>query len=375
MATKIIFKKSSSGGTTPDTTDLQQAEFAVNLADRKLFTKDNSNNIVRVDGAYVSETEPSNGAEGDLWYDTGNNLLKAHNGTSFVSVGELTRVGFVEGALIDLTGDTDITTSGDVTIAVDLEELTDMTPDATASDEFVMLDNSESAGSKQKRKQAGEIGVSVFNNDANYSTTVGTVTSVGITPGSLIDVSGTPVTGSGNITVNVDLSELTDMTDTMEESDEFVVLDTSQNDPQQQRRKAASEIPLSIFNNDDGFLTAESDTLATVTTRGNTTTNSVTVGGLTVNGDATIDSDLTVTGNLTVSGTTTTVNSNEVNIGDSVILLNADLDTDTAPSENGGISVNRGSAADKSFIWNETADAWDLSNETLQNVTLDGGTY
>jgi len=371
MATQIIFKKSSSGGATPDTVDLAQAEFAVNLADRKLFTKDNSNNIVRVDGAYVSGTQPSNGAEGDLWYDTANNSLKAHNGTSFVAVGELTRVGFIEGNLIDLSGDTDITTSGDVTISVDLTELTDMTQTMVGADEFVVLDSDGTPS--QKRKAASEIGLSVFNNDANYSTTTGTVTSIDLTAGNLIDVSGGPVTTSGSIQVDVDLSELTDMTDTMVGTDEFAVLDAGA-----QKRKAASEIDLSIFDNTtSGFISSytETQTLDDVTDLGNTTNNSVTVGGLTVNGDTTIDSDLTVTGNLTVSGTTTTVNSNEVNIGDSIILLNADIsDTDT-PSEDGGFAIKRGNAATKTFKWDESEGKWDLGSETLQNVVLDGGSY
>lgn len=77
------------------------------------------------------------------------------------------------------------------------------------------------------------------------SINVGTVTSVGITAGALIDVTNSPITTSGNITVAVDLSELTDMTATMTGTDEFVVLDSSA-----QRRKAANEIDLSIFSDD-----------------------------------------------------------------------------------------------------------------------------
>lgn len=43
-----------------------------------------------------------------------------------------------------------------------------------------------------------------------YTTNTGTVTSIGITAGTLIDVTGSPVTGSGSITVDVDLSEATE---------------------------------------------------------------------------------------------------------------------------------------------------------------------
>ena len=71
----------------------------------------------------------------------------------------------------------------------------------------------------------------------------GTVTSVGITDGYLIDTSGTnPVTSSGTITVDVDLSELTDMTGTIATDDELVVLDTSETGKDQGKRKLISEV-------------------------------------------------------------------------------------------------------------------------------------
>jgi len=68
--------------------------------------------------------------------------------------------------------------------------------------------------------------------------------------------------------------------------------------------------------------------------------------------------NLTITGNLTVNGTTTTVNSNDVAIGDAVIFLNSDLAADGTPSEDSGITVNRGTESDASLIWDETNDYW-----------------
>ena len=63
-----------------------------------------------------------------------------------------------------------------------------------------------------------------------------------------------------------------------------------------------------------------------------------------------------IAGNLTVNGTTTTVNSNTVNIGDNIITLNSD-ETGT-PSQNAGIEIERGTDTNKTFLWNETNDAW-----------------
>lgn len=77
--------------------------------------------------------------------------------------------------------------------------------------------------------------------------------------------------------------------------------------------------------------------------------------------------NVTITGNLTVSGTTTYVNSTNLNIGDNIITLNADVTNVTAPTENAGIEVNRGSAANVQLRWNETLDIW--------QSTLDGTTY
>jgi hypothetical protein len=156
-------------------------------------------------------------------------------------------------------------------------------------------------------------------------TFVGTVTSVNLTAGTGMSVSGGPITSSGSITVtntapdqtvvltqganvtisgtypnftiastdtnttysagalldlngttfDVDLSELTDMTATMVGTDEFVVLDAGA-----QRRKAANEIGLSVFNNDAGFTTNVGD--ITAVTAGAGLTGGGTSGDVTV---------------------------------------------------------------------------------------------
>ena len=69
--------------------------------------------------------------------------------------------------------------------------------------------------------------------------------------------------------------------------------------------------------------------------------------------------NVVVSGNLTVSGSTTTVDSNTVNIGDNIIVLNTD-ETGT-PSQDAGIEIERGTETNASFLWIEGDDYWKTS--------------
>ena len=85
---------------------------------------------------------------------------------------------------------------------------------------------------------------------------------------------------------------------------------------------------------------------------GNTLSKWDSTNGQFVNSSITDDgTTVTIGANLTVTGTTTYVNSNTVEIGDAIILLNRD-ETGT-PSQNAGFEVERGNATNVSFIWNE----------------------
>ena len=86
---------------------------------------------------------------------------------------------------------------------------------------------------------------------------------------------------------------------------------------------------------------------------------------LQVNSTATFSNNVTISGNLTVSGTTTYVNTATLNIADNIVTLNADVTGATAPSENAGLEVNRGSSANVQLRWNETTDSWEQSNAGL----------
>ena len=112
-------------------------------------------------------------------------------------------------------------------------------------------------------------------------------------------------------------------------------------------------------------ITVNADDIA-ITGAGSLTTNYLTKWNGTGFSNSTITDDgttVTIGGNLTVNGSITYVNSNTVEIGDSIILLNRD--EVSAPSQNGGIEIERGTSANVSFIWNETNDYWSTVTEPL----------
>ena len=67
-----------------------------------------------------------------------------------------------------------------------------------------------------------------------------------------------------------------------------------------------------------------------------------------------------MTGNLTVSGTTTSINTETLTVDDNIIVLNNNVTA--APTENAGIEIERGSETNVVIRWNETDDAWELTN-------------
>ena len=183
-----------------------------------------------------------------------------------------TMSSFVLNTATGLDGGATVTNGGTVNLSLDLSEFTDMTAAMLTTDEFIVLDSGA-----ERRKAAGEIGLSIFSNDAGFITS-SSIPSVG--NGTLTMTTSTGLDGGATFTANqsgnstfavtldlteislgagldstatgltLDLSEFTDMTATMLNTDEFIVLDAGA-----ERRKAAGEINLSIFNNDSGFTT------------------------------------------------------------------------------------------------------------------------
>src|SRR5210317_1435098 len=295
----------SGEGSTPTlAVDLDELTTSTSDADGDFFA------VVDSVGAQKKLTKGNiniSGFNNDSGFTTNTGTVTSVSGGNGLT-GSVTTSGSLDvgaGTLIDVTADA---------VNVDLSELATSTSD-TDGDFFVVVDSANA----QKKLTKGNINISGFNNDSGFTTNTGTVTAVvagtglsgGATSGSAtLNVSGLTVsefagssiqlssesfvdndtslmtsaaiedrilskgytantgditsvtagTGlngggtSGDISLNIDLAELTDMTATMTSSDEFIVLDGGLG-----RRKAASEIGLSIFNNDSGFTTNVGD--------------------------------------------------------------------------------------------------------------------
>lgn len=89
---------------------------------------------------------------------------------------------------------------------------------------------------------------------------------------------------------------------------------------------------------------------------------------LAVTGNATFSNNVTVTGDLIVTGTTTYINTATLNVADNIINLNTDVTG--APSQNAGIEVNRGDAANVQFMWDETNDRWSTNGQPLAVTSI-----
>ena len=98
--------------------------------------------------------------------------------------------------------------------------------------------------------------------------------------------------------------------------------------------------------------------------------------------DAHIDGNLTVTGDVTIMGTTTEIETQEVQISNNFILLNDELDNQTAPPSTltSGIKVNRGSEVNYQFMFAEDSESFRVGKDgdtqpvaTREDAPQDGG--
>ena len=180
-----------------------------------------NNNQLTNGSGYTTCTGTTTASNSQTFTNKCGNISQWTNNSGYTTcTGDIT--GVTAGTLLDGGG-----SSGSVTLNVDLSELSTSTTNGDG-DFFVVVD----ASNNQKKLTKGCIAISEFSNNAGYTTCTGDITNV--SAGTLLDGGGS----SGSVTLNVDLSELTDMTQSWATgSDEFVVLDSGS-----QKRKLSCEI-------------------------------------------------------------------------------------------------------------------------------------
>lgn len=281
-------------------------------------------------------TAPGSPAAGQVYFNStvGDKSIYFYDGTAWVDVGGDLR-SIVAGNAISVSGTRDITVN-------------------------VLYDDSSIGknGSNQLYIKAGGVTNAML---ANSSLTV--TAGAGLTGGGSISLGGSATLNIGagtGITVNADDVAL-DTTSTRNTDHSAVVLTagaglTGGGDITASRTFAVGAGTGITVNADDIAVTGASSLTTNYLAKWNGTgfaNSTITDDGTTV----------TIGGNLTVNGTVTYVNSNTVEIGDNILLLNRD-ETGT-PSQNAGIEVERGTSTNVSFIWNETNDYWSTVTEPL----------
>ncbi len=128
-------------------------------------------------------------------------------------------------------------------------------------------------------------------------------------------------------------------------------------------------------------LTVSGGTVAITDTGGDGTMDGVIIGGTTAAAGSfttlSVSSNATITGNLTVNGTTTTIDSTTLTIEDPLLTLAKNNSGGAANTFDQGLFFNRGSDANVSFLWDESADQFAFAvtsgedGTTAGNVTID----
>ena len=320
---------------------------------------------------------PSSPVSGQIYYNTGSNILYFYNGTEWTPTSGSTEViqdiigsSVVAGTALTATYDD---TAGTTTLKLNNTAVTPgsygsttkiptFTVDAqgrlTAASEADVATNLSIAGdtgtdtvnllTDTLTVAGGEgIDVAVTNNTVTISGEDASTTNKGIASFNASDFTVTSgevslnkdpvITLSGDVTGTGTMTNLGDVTITTTVQPNSVALGTD----------TTGDYVANIQG------TANEITVSPTTGEGTT----VTIG---LPDDVTITNNLTVGGNLNVAGTINSVNTTQVNIVDNKINLNTDFIG--IPLADAGIRVERGDGADVEILWNETSDNWTLTN-------------
>ena len=402
MPGTIIRIKYSDSNNAPANNDLAKSELAYSFASHNLFVGETvgSDIVARAVGVYPAGATAATPVDADLFtfYDDTDNRIKKVTGANLKTyiagaqtLNDLTDVTIASASSaqilvhdgsdsfdnVSISGDATISTSGAISlIAAAVKSVTTdsgaLTP---AGNAFSILggEGMNVTHSSTTITVAGEDattsnkGVASFSS-SDFSVSSGAVSISDVTLGTQTTgnyvgtvtagegIASTGATSGEGIAHSLSLKNSTNLTDT------YVPRWDDGN---------TQFVNGSIFDDGAGTITIKSSNSpesATIRTNGDLILDPAPFDSPYTDSEAT--GNVYVTGNLIVNGTTTTVNSNVVEIGDSIITLNSD--EAGTPSQNGGIEIERGTSANKTLVWNETDDKWTVGSETFVAGTFEG---
>ena len=272
----------------------------------------------------------------------------------------------------DLNGNLTLAPNGTGNISVSNKKITDVaTPTAnTDAANKAYVDNAVSQENIEDLAGAliaagTQNGITVTYDDANNAVN--------------FDVADPTITIAGDVTGSATMTNLGDVTITVAQAADSVDLGTHTTG--NYVASATGGTGVTVTGGTGEGATPSISIGQDVSTTADVTFNNVTVNGVLNSDDITAatmtaSGNVVVQGNLTVNGTTTTVNSNTVDIGDSILTLNSD--EAGTPSQNAGFEVERGTSDNVRFVWDEANDTFSpqaFDGTDWNNTTITASTF
>lgn len=274
------------------------------------------------------DTAPTSPSEGQVYWDTGDDKLYVSDGTSWLDVsGDVRQID--AGTGISVSGGS----GGTATVSLShlgLESLAAISSES--ADGIFMYDASGQAAAYLTLDTSTGISISSSN-----------VLSLGSIPNASLSNSSVTVVGGAGLTATAGATSLGGSTTVAVGAG--LGIDVAADAVAVKGASTLSDDTLVMWDDTNGkFIDSPISDDGT----------SVTVGD---------SRHLIIAGNLTVQGSTTTVDSNTVNIGDNIIVLNAD--ETNAASVDAGIEIERGTDDNKKFYWDEGFDSWRVEGQLI----------